>query len=111
MGGADFLSIYRLSRVSSAVLWCLAAGQCMAEARKLAAILPPRHCRLFAADARGRGSHAGALRNDLIHPTIALHHGRVVKRNGPRSIVESRQLARDGAGERWRVARFKRDFV
>ena len=57
----------------------------MAETRKLAAIL--------AADVAGYGKLTGAdeertlarlraLRSDLIDPTIALHHGRVVKRTG-----------------------------
>jgi class 3 adenylate cyclase len=30
-----------------------------------------------------------ALRSDLIDPTIAVHHGRVVKRTGDGSIIES----------------------
>jgi adenylate cyclase len=33
-----------------------------------------------------------ALRSDLIDPTIAVHHGRVVKRTGDGSIVEFRSL-------------------
>ena len=44
---------------------------------------------------RGRGSHPGAaraLRSDLIDPTIAVHHGRVVKRTGDGSIVEFRSV-------------------
>ena len=33
-----------------------------------------------------------ALRSDLIDPTIAVHHGRVVKRTGDGSIVEFRSV-------------------
>ena len=57
----------------------------MAETRKLAAI--------FAADVAGYGRLIGsdeertlarlrAPRSDLIDPTIAVHHGRVLKRTG-----------------------------
>src|SRR6185437_6980350 len=67
----------------------------MTETRKLAAIL--------AADVVGFGRLAGAdeertlarlraLRSDLIDPTIALHHGRVVKRTGDGAIVEFRSV-------------------
>ena len=67
----------------------------MAETRKLAAIL--------AADVAGYGKLAGsdeertlarlrALRSDLIDPTIALHHGRVVKRTGDGILVEFRSV-------------------
>ena len=41
--------------------------------------------------ARTRGSHLGAvraLRSDLVDPTIALHHGRIVKQTGDGSMVE-----------------------
>ena len=31
-----------------------------------------------------------ALRGDLVDPTIAVHHGRVVKRTGDGSLVEFR---------------------
>ena len=40
----------------------------------------------------GRGAHLGALRSDLIDATIALHHGRIVKRTGDGSIVEFRSV-------------------
>src|SRR5262249_4350321 len=33
-----------------------------------------------------------ALRSDLIDPTIALHHGRIVKRTGDGSIIEFRSV-------------------
>ena len=67
----------------------------MTAARKLAAIL--------AADIVGYSLLAGAdedrtlarlrtLRSDLIDPTIAVHHGRVVKRTGDGLIVEFRSV-------------------
>ena len=66
------------------------------EIRKLAAIL--------VADVVGFSRLAGAdedkkffarlrtLRSDLIDPTIAVHHGRVVKRTGDGAIVEFRSV-------------------
>jgi TolB-like protein/class 3 adenylate cyclase len=67
----------------------------MAETRKLAAIL--------AADVAGYSKLAGtdeertlarlrALRSDLFDPTIALHHGRVVKRTGDGVLIEFRSV-------------------
>jgi adenylate cyclase len=67
----------------------------MTETRKLAAIL--------AADVVGFSKLAGAdedrilarlraLRSDLIDPTTAVHHGRVVKRTGDGSLVEFRSV-------------------
>ena len=67
----------------------------MAETRKLAAIL--------AADVAGYSKLAGsdeertlgrlrALRSDLIDPTIAVHHGRVVKRTGDGVPIEFRSV-------------------
>ena len=67
----------------------------MSETRKLAAIL--------CSDVVGYGRLAGmdedrilarlrALRSDFIDPTIAVHHGRIVKRTGDGSIVEFRSV-------------------
>jgi class 3 adenylate cyclase len=67
----------------------------MAETRKLAAIL--------AADVAGYNKLAGAdeertlarlreLRSDLNDPTIAVHHGRVVKRTGDGVLIEFRSV-------------------
>src|SRR4029078_2467806 len=67
----------------------------MPETRKLAAIL--------AADVAGYGKLAGAdeertlarlraLRSDLFDPTIALHHGRVVKRTSDGILIEFRSV-------------------
>jgi TolB-like protein len=67
----------------------------VSETRKIAAIL--------VADVVGYSRHAGAdedrilarlraLRSDLIDPTIALHHGRVVKRTGDGILTEFRSV-------------------
>jgi TolB-like protein/class 3 adenylate cyclase len=67
----------------------------LSETRKLAAIL--------AADVVGYSLMAGAdedrtlarlraLRSDLIDPTIAVHHGRVVKRTGDGILIEFRSV-------------------
>ena len=67
----------------------------MSENRKIVAIL--------AADVVGFSRLAGAdedrilarlrtLRSDLIDPTIAVHHGRIVKRTGDGSIIEFRSV-------------------
>jgi adenylate cyclase len=34
----------------------------------------------------------GALRSDLIDPTISVHHGRIVKRTGDGSLIEFRSV-------------------
>ena len=57
----------------------------MAETRKLAAILVSDvvgYSRLAGADEDRTLARLRALRSDLIDPTIAVHHGRVVKRTG-----------------------------
>src|SRR6201989_1553875 len=67
----------------------------MAENRKLAAILAADvvgFSRLTAADEDRTLARLRALRSDLIDPTIAVHHGRVVKRTGGGAIVESRSV-------------------
>jgi adenylate cyclase len=65
----------------------------MSEARKLAAILVSDvvgYSRLAGADEDRILARLRALRSDLIDPTIAVHHGRVVKRTGDGAIVEFR---------------------
>ena len=60
----------------------------MAETRKLAAILAADvagYSKLAGADEERTLARLRALRSDLIDPTIALHHGRVVKRTGDES--------------------------
>ena len=63
--------------------------------RKLAAILVADvvgYSRLAASDEERTGVRLRALRSDLIDPSIALHHGRVVKRTGDGSIIEFRSV-------------------
>jgi adenylate cyclase len=48
--------------------------------------------RLAGADEERTLARLRALRSDLIDPTIALHHGRVVKRAGDGTIVEFRTV-------------------
>ena len=67
----------------------------MTEARKLAAILVADvvgYSRLACADEERTLARLRALRSDLIDPTIALHHGRIVKRTGDGGIIEFRSV-------------------
>ena len=67
----------------------------MAESRKLAAILVADvvgYSRLAGADEERILGRLRALRSDLIDPTIALHHGRIVKRTGDGALVEFRSV-------------------
>ncbi len=67
----------------------------MSETRKIAAILcldVVGYSRLAGADEDRILARLRALRSDLIDPTIAVHHGRVVKRTGDGSIVEFRSV-------------------
>jgi adenylate cyclase len=67
----------------------------MSEARKLAAILVSDivgYSRLAGADEDRILARLRALRSDLIDPTIAVHHGRIVKRTGDGSIIEFRSV-------------------
>jgi adenylate cyclase len=67
----------------------------MAETRKLAAILAADvagYSRLAAADEERTLARLRALRSDLIDPTIAVHHGRVVKRTGDGILIEFRSV-------------------
>jgi TolB-like protein/class 3 adenylate cyclase len=67
----------------------------MAETRKLAAILAADvvgYSRLAAADEDRTLARLRALRSDLIDPTIAVHHGRVVKRTGDGILIEFRSV-------------------
>src|SRR6478752_2859213 len=63
----------------------------MSETRKIAAILVSDvvgYSRLAGADEERTLARLRALRSDLFDPSIALHHGRVVKRTGDGIIVE-----------------------
>jgi class 3 adenylate cyclase len=65
------------------------------EIRKLAAILVSDvvgYSRLTGADEDRILARLRALRSDLVDPTIAVHHGRVVKRTGDGAIVEFRSV-------------------
>jgi adenylate cyclase len=67
----------------------------MAETRKLAAILAADvvgYSKLASADEERTLARLRALRSDLIDPTIAVHHGRVVKRTGDGSLIEFRSV-------------------
>src|SRR3954464_12997774 len=67
----------------------------MSETRKIAAILVSDvvgYSRLAGADEDRILARLRALRSDLIDPTIAIHHGRVVKRTGDGSLVEFRSV-------------------
>ena len=77
------------------VLSCIACEGAMSETRKLAAILCSDvvgYSRLAGADEDRILARLRALRSDLIDPTIAVHHGRIVKRTGDGSIVEFRSV-------------------
>ncbi|HXW20017.1 MAG TPA: adenylate/guanylate cyclase domain-containing protein [Roseiarcus sp.] len=67
----------------------------MVETRKLAAILVADivgYSRLAGADEDRILARLRTLRSDLIDPTVAVHHGRIVKRTGDGSIVEFRSV-------------------
>src|ERR1700738_2099071 len=67
----------------------------MSETRKLAAILCSDvvgYSRLAGADEDRILARLRALRSDLIDPTIAVHHGRVVKRTGDGALVGFRSV-------------------
>src|SRR5437899_9112486 len=67
----------------------------MSENRKLVAILAADvvgYSRLANADEDRTLARLRALRSDLIDPTIAVHHGRVVKRTGDGALVEFRSV-------------------
>jgi class 3 adenylate cyclase len=65
------------------------------EARKLAAILAADvvgYSRLTGADEERTLARLRTLRSDLVDPTIAVYHGRVVKRTGDGALVEFRSV-------------------
>jgi adenylate cyclase len=67
----------------------------MTETRKIAAILAADvvgYSRLAGADEDRILARLRTLRSDLIDPTIAVHHGRVVKRTGDGMIIEFRSV-------------------
>src|SRR6202521_5576181 len=67
----------------------------MSGTRKLAAILVSDvagYSRLAGADEDRTLARLRTLRSDLIDPTIAVHHGRIVKRTGDGSLIEFRSV-------------------
>ena len=67
----------------------------MSETRKLAAILVADvvgYSRLTGVDEDRILARLRTLRSDLIDPTIAVHHGRVIKRTGDGAVVEFRSV-------------------
>jgi class 3 adenylate cyclase/TolB-like protein len=67
----------------------------VSETRKLAAILVSDivgYSRLAGADEDRILARLRTLRSDLIDPTIAVHHGRIIKRTGDGSIIEFRSV-------------------
>jgi adenylate cyclase len=67
----------------------------VSETRKLAAILVSDvvgYSRLAGADEDRILARLRTLRSDLVDPTIAVHHGRIVKRTGDGSIIEFRSV-------------------
>jgi adenylate cyclase len=67
----------------------------MSESRKIAAILGADvvgYSRLAGADEEGTLSRLRGLRNNLIEPAVATHHGRVVNRTGDGSLIEFRSV-------------------
>jgi class 3 adenylate cyclase len=67
----------------------------VSETRKLAAILVADivgYTRLAGADEDRILARLRTLRSDLIDPTIAVHHGRIIKRTGDGSIIEFRSV-------------------
>jgi TolB-like protein/class 3 adenylate cyclase len=64
-------------------------------ARRLVAVLAADvagYSRLVGADEERTLARLRALRSDLLDPTIALHHGRVVKRTGDGILIEFRSV-------------------
>jgi adenylate cyclase len=71
------------------------ASSAVSEVRKLAAILVTDivgFSRLAHTDEDRILARLRALRSDLIDPTIAVHHGRIVKRTGDGTVVEFRSV-------------------
>ena len=67
----------------------------MSETRKIAAILVADvvgYGRLAGADEDRTLARLRALRSDLIDPTIAVHHGSIVKRTGDGSLIQFRSV-------------------
>jgi class 3 adenylate cyclase len=76
------------------LVWKIKADA-MSEFRKLAAILAidvVGYSRLAGVDEDRTLARLRTLRSDLVDPTVAVHHGRVVKRTGDGLLVEFRSV-------------------
>ena len=72
----------------------------MTAIRRLAAILAADvagYSRLIGADEGGTLRRFRAIRDELIDPTLATHHGRLVKTTGDGLLVEFGSVGRVGA--------------
>src|SRR6202020_2617032 len=95
----DPIALDRLARRSRIPVVLHGGEGVMSETRKIAAILVADvvgYSRLAGADEDRILARLRALRSDLIDPTIALHHGRVVKRTGDGSMIEFRSVVDAG---------------
>src|SRR5271165_2989094 len=93
VSGADRFE--RSRSILAYVLRCVRLRRAMGETRKLAAILAADvvgYSRLAGSDEDRTLARLRALRSDLLDPTIAVHHGRVVKRTGDGLIIEFRSV-------------------
>src|SRR5271156_97645 len=81
----------------------------MTETRKIVAILAADvvgYSRVAGADEDRTLARLRALGSDLLDPTIAVHHGRIVKRTGGGALVEFPALSTLCAAPAWwRMAR------
>ena len=98
MPSAQPTDVHAAAGLTQSSRWCyfgLWRMDVMPETRKLAAILAADvvgYSRLAGADEDRTLARLRALRSDLIDPTIAVHHGRVVKRTGDGALVEFRSV-------------------
>ena len=70
----------------------LRRGCCYAELAAILAADVVGYSKLAGSDEERVLARLRALRSDLIDPTTAVHHGRVVKRTGDGSIIEFRSV-------------------
>jgi class 3 adenylate cyclase len=73
---------------------CVEGAACPrpANSRQFSPRTWPDTAKLTASDEERTLARLRALRSDLIDPTIALHHGRVVKRTGDGVLIEFRSV-------------------
>jgi adenylate cyclase len=86
---------YGVSCGDMLALWRFGWGRGMSETRKLAAILVTDvvgYSRLAGADEDRILARLGPCRSDVIDPTVAVQHGRIVKRTGGGGITGFRSV-------------------